>query len=119
MSVFRFRRRIVLMVCIAAGCQPAAKQQRSVVRDDFGNAVALDRPPSRIVSLNPTTTEILFAIGAGSRLVGRSQYDVFPDSARLVPDLGRPIRPNVQTPPPAPPGLLNPHSSPDHQPSTE
>jgi ABC-type Fe3+-hydroxamate transport system substrate-binding protein len=53
-------------------------------------------PPHRIVSLNPTTTEILFAIGAGHRLAGRSQYDVFPDSATRVPSLGVALRPNIE-----------------------
>jgi ABC-type Fe3+-hydroxamate transport system substrate-binding protein len=51
---------------------------------------------ARIVSLNPTTTEILFALGAGARLVGRTQYDNWPDSARLVPNLGPGIRPNIE-----------------------
>jgi iron complex transport system substrate-binding protein len=69
---------------------------RDSLRDDFGQPIALGRSPRRIVSLNPTTTEILFTIGAGGRLVGRTTYDVFPDSARLVPDLGPGLRPNVE-----------------------
>jgi ABC-type Fe3+-hydroxamate transport system substrate-binding protein len=68
----------------------------AVARDDFGQAVSVDRVPRRIVSLNPATTEILFTIGAGSRVVGRSTYDLWPDSARLVPALGDAIRPNVE-----------------------
>jgi iron complex transport system substrate-binding protein len=64
--------------------------------DDFGTRIAIGKPPSRIVSLNPTTTEILFAIGAGKRLVGRSQYDTFPDSAKTVPSLGPALRPSVE-----------------------
>jgi iron complex transport system substrate-binding protein len=64
--------------------------------DDFGDPVRVGRPPSRIVSLNPATTEILFALGAGSRLVGRTKYDLWPDSARLIPPLGEAIRPNVE-----------------------
>ncbi len=68
----------------------------ALARDDFGQAVSVGRVPGRIVSLNPTTTEILFTIGAGSRLVGRSEYDLWPDSARLVPALGDAIRPNVE-----------------------
>jgi iron complex transport system substrate-binding protein len=68
----------------------------TLARDDFGQAVRVDRVPHRIVSLNPATTEILFTIGAGSRLVGRSTYDLWPDSARLVPALGDAIRPNVE-----------------------
>lgn len=52
--------------------------------------------PTRIVSLNPTTTELLFALGAGARLVGRSHWDEWPDSARLVPDVGPGLRPNIE-----------------------
>jgi ABC-type Fe3+-hydroxamate transport system substrate-binding protein len=67
----------------------------AVERDDYGTAVAAGTA-RRIVSLSPTTTEILFALGAGERLVGRTHWDLFPDSARRVPDLGDGIRPNVE-----------------------
>lgn len=64
--------------------------------DDFGDSLRVGRRPTRIVSLNPATTELLFALGAGPRLVGRTAWDLFPDSARLIPDLGDGIRPNVE-----------------------
>ena len=51
----------------------------------------------RIVSLNPATTEILFAIGAGDRLIGRSRWDQWPDAAKRVPAVGDGISPNVET----------------------
>ena len=63
--------------------------------DDFGDTVALV-PAARIVSLNPTTTELLFTIGAGERVVGRTTYDEWPVVARAVPDVGGGIRPNVE-----------------------
>ena len=66
------------------------------IRDDFGRVVRLGAPPRRIVSLNPATTELLFAIGAGSRVVGRTQYDLWPDSARLVPSVGAGMQPNLE-----------------------
>ena len=64
--------------------------------DDFGDTV---RPPARvarIVSLTPATTEILFALGAGSRIVGRDTYSHWPDSAALLTNLGQGLRPNVE-----------------------
>lgn len=64
--------------------------------DDFGDTVPHGRAFSRIVSLNPTTTEALFAIGAASRLVGRSHWDQWPREAQAVPDLGPGIRPNLE-----------------------
>ncbi|MBA3656560.1 MAG: ABC transporter substrate-binding protein [Gemmatimonadaceae bacterium] len=52
--------------------------------------------PQRIVSLNPTTTELVFALGAGDKLVGRTTWDLFPAQAKNVPDLGPGIRPNIE-----------------------
>lgn len=66
------------------------------IRDDYGRDIRIGPPPQRIVSLNPATTELLFALGAGGRLVGRTQYDLWPDSARLVPNLGPGMRPNLE-----------------------
>ena len=52
--------------------------------------------PQRVVSLNPATTDLIFALGAGDRLVGRTHWDVYPAEAIRVPDLGSGIRPNVE-----------------------
>jgi iron complex transport system substrate-binding protein len=53
-------------------------------------------PPRRIVSLNPTTTELLFALGAGPRLVGRSSACDYPAAAAAVPSLGGGFPPAVE-----------------------
>jgi len=63
--------------------------------DDFGDSVDV-APAMRIASLSPTTTELLFSIGAGGRVVGRTSYDEWPTDAKRVPDLGPGIRPNVE-----------------------
>jgi iron complex transport system substrate-binding protein len=52
--------------------------------------------PARIVSLNPTTTELLFALGAGPRLVGRSDACDYPPRAADVPSLGGGFPPSVE-----------------------
>jgi ABC-type Fe3+-hydroxamate transport system substrate-binding protein len=67
-----------------------------VITDDFGDTVGMSRAPARIVSLNPTTTELLFALGAGALLVGRTHWDLWPEAARAVPDLGDGLRPNLE-----------------------
>ncbi len=65
--------------------------------DDFGAPLPTDaRDAARVVSLNPTATEVIFAIGAESRLVGRSRWDEFPAQAASIPALGDGIRPNVE-----------------------
>jgi iron complex transport system substrate-binding protein len=68
-----------------------------VLRDDFGDTLTLRAPPRRIVSLNPATTELFFALGAGDRLVGRTHFDLYPPAAQAVPDLGSAIPPNVES----------------------
>lgn len=77
----------------AAGA-PAASDAPAFI-DDFGERVSL-APAARIASLNPTTTEILFTIGAGARLVGRDSYDEWPAAAKSLADLGPGIGPNVE-----------------------
>lgn len=66
------------------------------VEDDAGRSLLLQKAPQRIVSLVPVATEILFSLGEGSRLVGRSRFDDQPPEARLVPDVGDAIRPSVE-----------------------
>jgi iron complex transport system substrate-binding protein len=64
--------------------------------DDFGDTIVAGVPATRIVSLNPVTTEMLFALGAGRRVVGRTHWDLSPDAARAVPDLGDGMQPNIE-----------------------
>lgn len=53
-------------------------------------------PPQRIVSLVPATTEMLFAMGAGSRVAGVGSYDRFPPEVAGIPKVGGLLDPNVE-----------------------
>ena len=75
---------------------PVAGPAQPPIRDDFGDTVRLASPPRRIISLNPATTELFFTLGAGDRLVGRTHFDLYPDAAKAVPDLGNGMQPNVE-----------------------
>jgi ABC-type Fe3+-hydroxamate transport system substrate-binding protein len=83
--------------------------------DDFGDTLVLHAPPRRIVSLNPPTTEVLFAIGAGGRLVGRTTFDRWPEAALALPDLGGGLRPNVEAVLAARPDLVVLYASDDNR----
>ena len=100
---------------LLGGCQYAESHDAGALHDDFGAPVTIGASPRRIVSLNPTTTEVLFAIGAGSRLVGRSMYDAFPASALAVPSLGAALRPNVEAIIGAKPDLVVLYASQDNR----
>lgn len=97
----RFLRRLaprvaLALVATAAGCASEAPARPGELRDDWGVILPAGAPAARIVSLNPTTTEILFDIGAGDRVVGRSRWDRWPDAAQAVPEVGDAIRPSVE-----------------------
>jgi len=87
---------IALTLPVAACTRDAPRSAARATTDDFGDTLLLRAAPRRIVSLNPSTTELLFAIGAGGRLVGRTTYDRWPEAALALPDLGPGLRPNVE-----------------------
>ena len=78
----------IVIASVLAACDRRAVPQRDTATDDFGDTIVVAAAPARIVSLNPTTTELLYAIGAGARLVGRTSYDIIPAAVAAVPDLG-------------------------------
>jgi iron complex transport system substrate-binding protein len=66
------------------------------VTDDLGQVIALKEPAQRIISLYGAYSEILFAIGAGDRLVARTRADRFPPSILDKPSVGTHLRPNME-----------------------
>ncbi|MEW6400518.1 MAG: cobalamin-binding protein [Chloroflexota bacterium] len=100
----------LLLALVLAACGPAAISETSVptempatvaptevptetpvgitLTDGLDRTVALDAPAQKIVSLAPSNTEILFAIGAGEQVVGRDALSDFPEVAKNVTDVG-------------------------------
>jgi iron complex transport system substrate-binding protein len=66
------------------------------VRDDYGSDVRLAAPAARIVSLAPHLTELLYAAGAGARVVGAVDYSDFPPEARSLPRVGSDAHINLE-----------------------
>ena len=66
------------------------------VVDDLRRTVTLLRPAERIVSLAPSITESLFALGAGDRVKGVTDYCNYPPEARLKPHVGGMINPSIE-----------------------
>ncbi|MDR1995408.1 cobalamin-binding protein [Azonexus sp.] len=77
----------VALVALLAFCLPNAHAEL-VVKDDTGREVRLPAPAQRIVTLAPHAAEILFAAGAGSKLVGAVEYSDYPAEAKKVPRVG-------------------------------
>lgn len=79
------KRLCVFLLCAIAGLPARAE---IVVTDASGASVRLAAPARRIVSLAPYITELLFAAGAGDRVVGNVDYGNYPLAARTVPKVG-------------------------------
>jgi iron complex transport system substrate-binding protein len=71
---------------LALPCAVSAEWLRAT--DDRGKEVALSAPAQRIVTLAPNLAELVFAAGAGKRLVGVSAYSDFPAAVRILPQIG-------------------------------
>ncbi|MCC6298707.1 MAG: ABC transporter substrate-binding protein [Anaerolineales bacterium] len=56
--------------------------------DGLGREITLETAPQRVVSLAPSNTEILYAIGAGSQVVGRDEFSDYPAEAASVESVG-------------------------------
>ena len=87
---------LALLLAFVAACSPRPSARTLSITDDWGRTVALAAPARRIVSLSPSSTEILFALGLGPRVGGRTTYCDFPPAVRSVPDVGNGIEPNVE-----------------------
>ncbi|MCR3956466.1 MAG: cobalamin-binding protein [Gudongella sp.] len=91
---------MMLAIGLLAGCstepetvqpeeQPEAQEENlEETMDDFGNAIIFENPPERIISLAPSNTEILFAIGAGDKVVGVTTYDDYPEEVLDIEKIG-------------------------------
>ena len=96
-------RALALIVCafLVAAC--TANQQTSpegpVTReltDDDGRRVSLPARVNRVISLAPNLTEIVFAVGAGDRLVGRTSFCDYPAEAKAVAEVGDTLHPSLE-----------------------
>jgi len=75
-------RGLLASLLLAGACADVA------VKDDQGRTVSLKQPAQRIISLAPHLTEHLYAIGAGSRIVGATNYSDYPAAAKALPRVG-------------------------------
>ncbi|WP_136248948.1 cobalamin-binding protein [Halomonas borealis] len=80
----------VAMLWLTAGLSFAQAQAADevCVTDDAARKVCLDAPAQRIVALSPGVTELLFAAGAGERVVGAVSFSDYPAAAEALPRVG-------------------------------
>ena len=81
---------VTLLIMLLSACAPQATPTPTALTftDGLGREISLNGPAQKVISLAPSNTEILFAIGAGSQVVGRDQLSDFPAEAANVTDIG-------------------------------
>jgi len=80
-------KRPILLACLAGLAAASAAAPVTVV-DDAGNAVTVNKPALRIISMAPHVTELLFAAGGGERIVGAVDYSDYPEAVKRIPRIG-------------------------------
>ena len=91
---------VVICLALFSACDPERTANNGPSReitDDAGRRVSIPAKVDRVVSLAPNLTEIVFAVGAGNRLVGRTSYCDYPPEAKAIAEVGDTIHPNLES----------------------
>jgi iron complex transport system substrate-binding protein len=81
---------LVALALLLAACAPVAAPASLglSLTDGLGRVVSLAAPAQKVVSMAPSNTEILFAVGAGGQTIGRDMFSDYPAQAMALPDIG-------------------------------
>ena len=90
---------VVVCLALVSACTPGRTANDGPGRDitdDLGRRVSIPAKVDRVISLAPNLTEIVFAVGAGDRLVGRTSYCDYPSEAKAIPEVSDTLHPNLE-----------------------
>jgi iron complex transport system substrate-binding protein len=90
---------VVVCLTLFSACTPGRTANEGPSReitDDLGRRVSIPAKVDRVISLAPNLTEIVFAVGAGDRLVGRTSYCDYPPEAKAIPEVSDTLHPNLE-----------------------
>ena len=81
---------LLAIVLLVAGCSTTGTSKTSDIEmvDGLGRTVSLSSVPQKIISLAPSNTELLFAVGAGQQIVGCDEFSDFPEEAKAIASVG-------------------------------
>jgi iron complex transport system substrate-binding protein len=87
---------LLSLILVLTACGPGSQTPTQYVFDDLGRLVAINGTPQRIISLAPSNTEILFALGLGSKVLGVTDYCDYPPEALNKTKVGGYANPDVE-----------------------
>ena len=79
---------LLLVLALTPALGIACRETKASVTDDLDKSFSFDAPVTTIVTLAPSNTEVVFAVGAGDKLIGRTDYCNFPPQAASVESVG-------------------------------
>ena len=81
---------LVMTACASQSAAPVATEPSAPITltDGLGRSVVLKEAAKRVVSLAPSNTEILFAVGAAEQIIGRDEFSDYPEEAKALPSVG-------------------------------
>lgn len=90
----------LLIACSFCGCKQHGQADPTpktyIFTDDYGREVEVPSSPARIVSVSHSVTEIMFALGAGDLLVGRTDFCTYPPEVEEIPSIGGITNMNIE-----------------------
>jgi iron complex transport system substrate-binding protein len=87
---------LLSLALVLTACTPGGQTPVEYVFDDLGRLVAINGTPQRIISLAPSNTEILFALGLGDKVVGVTDYCDYPPEALNKTKVGGYANPDIE-----------------------
>jgi iron complex transport system substrate-binding protein len=87
---------LLSLILVLTACGPGSQTPTQYVFDDLGRLVAINGTPQRIISLAPSNTEILFALGLGGKVLGVTDYCDYPPEALNKTKVGGYANPDVE-----------------------
>lgn len=81
---------LTIFTLLLGGCAPAAPAQpaKLVFTDDLGRTISLAGTPKTIISMAPSNTELLYAVGAGPQVVAHDDFSEYPAEVKNLPSIG-------------------------------
>ncbi|WP_042357409.1 ABC transporter substrate-binding protein [Bacillus rubiinfantis] len=100
---------IIMMILFSTGCQSADQKAAAVkssktvetvkpytVKDDRGKEITFKKVPKKVISLQPSNTEILFSLGVGDKIVGVTDFDNYPKEAASIERVSDSVNVNAE-----------------------
>lgn len=90
---------MVIVTTLAISCATMSEGNTSAstrINDQLGRVVKIEKIPERIISLAPSNTEIVFALGLGEKLIAVTDYCNYPPEVKQRPSIGGFSTPNIE-----------------------